>query len=61
VAAPLAAYLLIAVLLPALGGAATRAGFAEHCLTIAAVCGAITAGALALHALTARLARRRTS
>lgn len=56
-AVPLAAYLLVAVALPALNGAAARPGFAEHCLTIAVVCGAIAAVFVSI----AHLARRRRS
>lgn len=59
-ALPLGAYLLIAVVLPMLNGALQRPGFAQYCLAIASVCGALALAITALHLVLARFGTRRT-
>jgi hypothetical protein len=47
-AIPLAAYLLVTLILPAANGAAARADFAHHALWVVGACAAVVAIALAL-------------
>lgn len=61
VAVPLMAYVLIAIVLPVLNGAAGRPEFVDHVWSIAAVCGVITAGVVTLHAALSRLGEKRRS
>jgi exosortase K len=56
---PLAPYLGVTLLLPALNGAAVRAGFAEHARAVLGVSLALTAAALASAAVFRRVARNR--
>jgi hypothetical protein len=47
-AVPLAAYLLVTLILPAANGAAARADFAHHALWVAGACAAVIAVAFAV-------------
>ena len=58
-AVPLAAYVLVTVLLPVLNGAASRDGFARHMVWLAAGCAVVIAAALLMQAAAALTAAAR--